>query len=73
MIHKKIYKSRKKNNKKFQSGGEVIGSGSFGTVIKPAIMCSNSSMISKVFTGSDSLKSRNQEAKLLDKIASIDP
>lgn len=55
-----------------QSGGDIIGLGSFGCVFRPAIKCSNQKtvsddMVSKVFFSSDSKKEAAEEIKI-DKI-----
>lgn len=53
-------------------GGQVIGEGSYGLVVQPAISC-NFNSISKIFTGPNGQQNMELEAKLLDRIREIDP
>lgn len=63
-------------------GGKIIGEGSYGTVIKPAVACYDNknsvkgdadNYISKIFTSNLGEKDQEQEAELLDKIRELDP
>ena len=58
-----------------QSGGKLIGEGSFGCVFYPALNCSNKKIsgdkVSKIFFGPESKKESNEELKNDDLIKSI--
>jgi len=59
-----------------QSGGDLIGTGSFGCVFHPALKCENQSsihddMVSKVFFSDDAKKEAEEEIKIDKMIKSI--
>ena len=58
-----------------QSGGKLIGEGSFGCVFYPALNCSNKIIsgdkVSKIFFGPESKKESNEELKIDNLIKSI--
>lgn len=54
-------------------GGEIIGQGTFGKVIRPGIICDTSNYVSKVFTGQNAIESQKTEILFLSKMKDIDP
>ena len=59
-----------------QSGGDLIGTGSFGCVFHPALKCENQrsihdDMVSKVFFSDDAKKEAEEEIKIDKMIKSI--
>lgn len=67
-----VYINKRKKSK-IHKGGEIIGQGSFGKVIRPGVICDTSNFVSKVFTGKNALESQKTEILFLNKMKSIDP
>lgn len=63
----------KRRKPKMHKGGEIIGQGSFGKVIRPGVICDTSNFVSKVFTGRNALESQKTEILFLNKMKNIDP
>ena len=63
-------------SKNLQSGGDLIGTGSFGCVFHPALKCEKQSyvhddMVSKVFFSDDAKKEAEEEIKIDKMIKAI--